>query len=137
MGLERNLKAACEAFILAVTKATVEPMLGFITNVTAVAVSGSAQPLKDHAFAALPRVADIVEKVNEAVGDILPKASAKLTLLAKPGFKDVLFGPIKSNIVEAHAQLAALLEREYPDEDRSVVQLKDIAELRQLLDSLN
>ena len=136
--LERNLKAACEAFILAVTKATVEPMLGFITKVTAVAVSGSAQPLKDHAFAALPRVADIVEKVNEAVGDILPKASAKLTLyVAKPGFKDVLFGPIKSNIVEAHAQLAALLEREYPDEDRSLVRLKDVAELRQLLDSFS
>ena len=135
--LERNLKAACEAFILAVTKATVEPMLGFITKVTAVAVSGSVQPLKEHAFAALPRVAAIVEKVNEAVGDVLPKASAKLTLyVPKPGFKEVLFGPIKSNIVEAHAQLAALLEREYPDEDRSVVQLKDIAELRQLLDSL-
>ena len=134
--LERNLKSACEAFILAVTKATVEPMLGFITKVTAVAVSGSVQPLKEHAFAALPRVAEIVEKVNEAIGDILPKASAKLSLyVSKPGLKDVLFGPIKSNIVEAHAQLVALLEREYPDEDRSVVKLKDITELRKLLDT--
>lgn len=41
--LEKLLKATCEAFIMAVTKLTVEPMLSFITKVTAVRVAASAQ----------------------------------------------------------------------------------------------
>ena len=35
------MKASCEAFIMAVTKLTVEPMLSFITKVTAVKVATS------------------------------------------------------------------------------------------------
>lgn len=37
--LEKQLKASCEAFIMAVTKLAVEPMLSFITKVTAVKVA--------------------------------------------------------------------------------------------------
>ena len=37
--LEKQVKASCEAFIMAVTKLTVEPMLSFITKVTAVKVA--------------------------------------------------------------------------------------------------
>ena len=39
--LEKLLKATCEVFIMAVTKLTVEPMLSFITKVTAVRVASS------------------------------------------------------------------------------------------------
>ena len=39
--LEKQVKASCEAFIMAVTKLTVEPMLSFITKVTAVKVATS------------------------------------------------------------------------------------------------
>ena len=51
--LEKLLKATCEAFIMAVTKLTVEPMLSFLTKVTAVRVaasapsSGAAKPLRE------------------------------------------------------------------------------------------
>lgn len=48
-GLEAALKATCEAFIMGVTKATVEDMLSFITKVTAVKVasaSSTAKPLR-------------------------------------------------------------------------------------------
>ena len=34
--LEKLLKVTCEAFIMSVTKASVEPLLSFITKVTAV-----------------------------------------------------------------------------------------------------
>lgn len=37
--LEKQVKTSCEAFIMAVTKLTVEPMLSFITKVTAVKVA--------------------------------------------------------------------------------------------------
>ena len=39
--LEKLLKATCEVFIMTVTKLTVEPMLSFITKVTAVRVASS------------------------------------------------------------------------------------------------
>ena len=42
--LEKLLKATCEVFIMAVTKLTVEPMLSFITKVTAVRVASSLNP---------------------------------------------------------------------------------------------
>lgn len=42
--LEKLLKATCEVFIMAVTKLTVEPMLSFITKVTAVRVASSISP---------------------------------------------------------------------------------------------
>ena len=51
--LEKLLKATCEAFIMAVTKLTVEPMLSFLTKVTAVRVaapaqnSGASRPLRE------------------------------------------------------------------------------------------
>ena len=53
--LEKLLKATCEAFIMAVTKLAVEPMLSFITKVTAVRVAASAvsaaagRPLREQA----------------------------------------------------------------------------------------
>ncbi len=48
--LEKLLKAACEAFIMRVTKATVEPMLSFITKVTA--VRALARPITQHSVSA-------------------------------------------------------------------------------------
>lgn len=42
--LEKLLKSTCEVFIMAVTKLTVEPMLSFITKVTAVRVASSVNP---------------------------------------------------------------------------------------------
>ena len=44
--LEKQVKASCEAFIMAVTKLTVEPMLSFITKVTAVKVATSSSSSK-------------------------------------------------------------------------------------------
>ena len=44
--LEKQVKASCEAFIMAVTKLTVEPMLSFITKVTAVKVATSSSTSK-------------------------------------------------------------------------------------------
>jgi hypothetical protein len=50
--LEQQLKACCEAFIMGLTKAAVEPMLGFITKVTAVRLAAGsnaalAKPIKE------------------------------------------------------------------------------------------
>lgn len=58
--LEQQLKACCESFILNMTKAAVEPMLGFITKVTAVRLAAGsnkalAKPLKEQVGTPLAR----------------------------------------------------------------------------------
>ncbi|CAK9186518.1 unnamed protein product [Ilex paraguariensis] len=74
--LEKSLKATCEEFIMSVTKLVVDPMLSFVTKVTAVKVafsSGSqnqklesvlAKPLKDQAFATPDKVGELVQKLT-------------------------------------------------------------------------
>ncbi len=58
--LEKLLKATCEVFIMAVTKLTVEPMLSFITKVTAVRVASSLNSGK---------------RLREQVSSLLPPAA--------------------------------------------------------------
>lgn len=55
--LEQQLKSHCEHYIMALTKVAVEPMLGFITKVTAVRLAAGsnkdlAKPLREQVGAA-------------------------------------------------------------------------------------
>jgi hypothetical protein len=109
--LEKQLKAACEGFIMAATKAAVEPMLSFITKVTAVKVAAQAnpglnKPFREQAFSSPERLVDMVAKVNEGLAGPLPQVVAKMRLyLPSPNTRAILFKPIKSNIAEAHGQV--------------------------------
>ena len=139
--LEVQLKSACEAYIMNVTKQVVEPLLSFITKVTAVRVagggSGGGRSIREQAFAAPDRLAELAAKVNDALGDALPTAAAKTRLyLGNPGTREILFKPIKSNVAEAHAQVGALLEAEYTAEEAASVGLKSPPELAKVLDAL-
>eukprot|EP00887_Chlorella_sp_A99_P004229 scaffold15.g4229.t1 len=142
--LERTLKATCEAFIMHVTKLSVEPMLSFITKVTAVRVAAGGggdgpetKPLREQAFASPERLAELVGKVNEALGGALPAAAAALRLyLPSAATRAILLKPIKNNILEAHAQIAALVEGEYAPEEAAAIGLTPADPLNALLDSL-
>ncbi|KAJ9168110.1 hypothetical protein P3X46_019672 [Hevea brasiliensis] len=108
--LEKSLKATCEEFIMSVTKLVVDPMLSFVTKVTAVKVALSsggqnkkldsimAKPLKDQAFATPDKVAELVQKVNAAIQQELPMVMAKMKLyLQNTSTRTILFKPIKYN----------------------------------------
>lgn len=115
--LEKQLKAACEAYIMTITKQIVDPMLSFITKVTAFRVSTTSQgkSIKDAAFASEEKLAAIAVKVNAAIADALPKAVYTMNLyLSSQSTRDSLLKPIKSNIAEAHAQIAAILDGDFP-----------------------
>ena len=47
--------------------------------------------------------------------------------------REIIFNPIKSNIAEAHSQIASLLEAEYEPENVHAIKLKSPAELEQLM----
>ncbi|KAG5545462.1 hypothetical protein RHGRI_017825 [Rhododendron griersonianum] len=148
--LEKSLKVTCEEFIMSVTKLVVDPMLSFVTKVTAVKValsSGSpnqkmespmTKPLKDQAFATPDKVAQLVQKVSDAIQQELPRVMAKMKLyLQNQSTRTILFKPIRSNIVEAHTQVLSLLKSEYTHEEiQGIINMTSIQDLQQQLDSL-
>ncbi|THG12269.1 hypothetical protein TEA_003726 [Camellia sinensis var. sinensis] len=148
--LEKSLKATCEEFIMSVTKLVVDPMLSFVTKVTAVKValsSGSpnqklesalAKPLKDQAFATPDKVAELVQKVSVSIKEELPRVMAKMKLyLQNQSTRTILFKPIKTNIVEAHIQVQSLLKSEYsPEEMQGIINMVSIQHLQMQLDNL-
>jgi len=137
--LEKLLKATCEAYIMAITKMAVEPMLSFIAKVTAVRVAGAgtAARLREQAFATPQKLAEMVASVNDALANKLPGTAAHMRLyLPEPSTRSILFKPIKSNIAEGHSQVAELLEAEYSPEDVAQVGLNPPDKLAELLDAL-
>ncbi|KAJ4963906.1 hypothetical protein NE237_023845 [Protea cynaroides] len=147
--LERSLKATCEEFIMSVTKLVVDPMLSFVTKVTAVKVALSsggqdqksdsilAKPLKNQAFATPDKVAELVQKVDAAIQQELPRVMGKMTqYLQNPSTRTILFKPIKTNIVEAHLQLQSLLKSDYSPEEIQSIGMVTIQDLQTQLDGL-
>jgi len=135
---------------MSVTKLVVEPMLSFVTKVTAVklALSSSgrdksseydnSKPIKHQAFASPDKLAELVQKVDTAIAQDLPGVVSKMKLyLRNPSTRSILFKPIKSNIVEAHAQVLSLLKSEYSAEDISKIGLRTLSDLQARLDSLS
>ncbi|XP_006660180.1 conserved oligomeric Golgi complex subunit 3 isoform X1 [Oryza brachyantha] len=147
--LEKSLKSTCEEFIMSITKLVVDPMLSFVTKVTAVKValsSGSqgqkldsvlAKPLKTQAFASSDKVAELVQKVGAAIQQDLPKVMTMMRLyLQNPSTRLILFKPIKTNIVEAHIQLHSLLKSEYTADEIQSIGMLPVGDLQSQLDAL-
>ncbi|XP_039127489.1 conserved oligomeric Golgi complex subunit 3 isoform X2 [Dioscorea cayenensis subsp. rotundata] len=147
--LEKSLKTSCEEFIMSVTKLVVDPMLSFVTKVTAVKVALSAgnqaqksdsllsKPLKSQAFATPDKVAELIQKVGGAIQQDLPNVMNKMKLyLQNPSTRMILFKPIKTNIVEAHVQLQSLVKSEYSSEEMQTIGMVSIQDLQAQLDNL-
>ena len=135
--LEKQLKAACEAYIMTITKEIVDPMLSFITKVTAFRVSSSSQgkALRDAAFASEEKLAAVASQVKTALAERLPKAIYTMNLyLNSESTRGALLKPIKSNIAEAFAQVAAVLERDFPAGTAARVGVLDPAQLAAAMD---
>lgn len=140
--LERQLKAACETFIMFATKLAVEPLLTFITKVTAVRVVTSSsnsdqKPLKEHAFASPDRLSEVAAAVNAALTASLPNVISKIRLyITNPTTQSILVKPIVSNIGEAHGQIASLLSGEYSEEEAGKIGFMDAKKLKETLNSM-
>ena len=97
---------------MSITKLIVDPMLSFITKVTAFRVSTTSQgkSIKDAAFASEEKLAAIAKQVKTSLADELPKAvyTMKLYLHAE-NTREALLKPIKSNVAEAFAQILSLI----------------------------
>lgn len=138
--IETRLKSACEAYIMSVTRAAVDPMLTFLTKMTAVRMSVSFNcdnPISRAAFATPERLVEIVTKVNNALTTVLPAMIKKMaTHLANDVSQRVLLEPIKCNIAEAHCQIATLLESNYEPAFYDRICLKSAAEISSFIDAI-
>ena len=82
-------------------------------------------------------MAELVQQVKEALSTKLPEAVQRMKLYLKnPATHAILFKPIKSNIAEAHGQIAQLLEADYSQEEIANVKLASPQELSSLLESI-
>ena len=80
---------------------------------------------------------ELVRKVRDAMSAALPQAIKRMQLyLHNPATHKVLYRPIKSNIVEAHGQIQALLDSDYTKEEAASIALPPPAELKGLLDNV-
>ena len=115
-------------------------MLGFITKVTALRVSerfASGTRVRDAAFATPVRLSEIVGRVNDALSSDLPICVRKMSLyITSAATREIIFNPIRSNIAEAHSQIASLLEAEYESQDIQSIKLKSPTELAQLMSAV-
>ncbi len=102
-----KLKMTCEQFIMSVTNVAIEPMLSFITKVSAIKVSvqnrslvtEGSKALKEQAFPTPDKVAQMVATVKEAKKVQLPEVVKKMELCLQNQFTcSIFFEPIKSNI---------------------------------------
>lgn len=121
--VEARLKAACEQFIMAATKAAVESVLSFITKVTAVRVSTQPRkPLAEQAFAAPDKAKAVVERATQALlGELKPMVAAMRLYVNDETTRAALLSPVRSNVLEAHAQFEALVRDEYSAEDAASI----------------
>lgn len=89
------------------------------------------------AFGSPAKLTELVAKVNSNMQTELPAAVAKTQLyLTNAATRAILFRPVKSNIAEAHGQVAQLLEAEYTPEEAGSVPLMQPAQLGSVLDVL-
>lgn len=143
--LEKNLKMTCEQFIMSVTKVAIEPLLSFMTKVTAIKVAirsrsldaEAPKALKEQAFATPDKVAEMVAMVQEVVQQQVPEVVSKMQLyLQNPSTRSILFKPIKSNILEAHGQVLSLVETDYTPEEAAQIHITQLSDLQTFLDGL-
>lgn len=153
--LDSDLTKTCEAFIMHVTKMVVEPMLSFITKVTAVRVSSApplrsadssassspvpvpstpAKHMKEQAFATPDRVASIVSTVRSSITTSLASLVRKMHVyISDEKALRLVLNPIKANITEAHGQMKAIVDAEYDEGDKKQMMMMDGAGLETLL----
>mmetsp|Transcript_40675 Transcript_40675/g.66006 ORF Transcript_40675/g.66006 Transcript_40675/m.66006 type:complete len:805 (+) Transcript_40675:61-2475(+) len=145
--LENELKSACESFILHVTKMAIEPLLSYLTKVSAFVSVRNARgesthsplyaSIRDQTFAHPDRLKEILQSVEDALTNTLPPLMLKMALyLNNPATRSILFKPIKTNVMEALTQLHRVLEAEYSIDDRKLIGASSVDNISRRLEQI-
>ena len=110
--LDKKTVVAREFCILTCAQDATNPLLSFLTKVTAAKVSGREQ-IKSHAFATLDRVKQLSSDVRAAIEGPLVKNIALLHMVLPDPELDVVVGAIRGNLEDAQSQMQDILRAEY------------------------
>jgi hypothetical protein len=142
--LEKELKSVVESFINSVTKMATEPLLSFLTKSTAFLnvkgarnqVSNTSDLLRTQVFASPDRVKQVLDDVQKRVEESLPQTLSQMRIyISNISTQNLLYRPIKDQIMESLKQLASLVNSQYLPEDRSTIDLSVIDMIQQRLES--
>lgn len=153
--LDRQVRQACEAFILKTTRELLDPVLSFLAKCNAMPASSRrpsapgeipASPptapfdaLKGNkgSFAHPLRLKEAWEQVEEGANVKLPEVVERMKIyITKPASRAVLLRPVRGNIAEASAELLSALQARYTLDERAATGI-DGAAVQKVLDKVD
>jgi len=122
--MEKRMKVSKEFLALTCSQDIVNPILSFLTKVTAAKVSAEEKvTIKSLAFASVDRATLLSQTVSEALTTSLLRSLSLLLILIPEPESSNIRNSIKDNVFEAYDQLASIIGEEYTEEEREAIAL--------------
>jgi len=119
--LERELKHACEAYIMHCASQVAEPLVYWVRKADALIPEGAAArggAVRGQAFAEPDKVKELIGNMKRSVTTLNSESIAKMELyLPSENTRNVLLAPIKSNITDAYSRLHAYMLSDFSAEE--------------------
>jgi hypothetical protein len=120
--LERELKHACESFIMLTASQVAEPCVAWVRKADALIPAGAAaarvSAIREHGFAQPERVKELMAHLKRTVAAFNAETVPKMALyLSNPQTRNVLLTPIRNNIVDAYSRVHNYLLAEFESEE--------------------
>jgi hypothetical protein len=122
--MEKRMKVSEEFLALTCSQDIVNPILSFLTKVTAAKVSTEEKQvaIKTLAFASVDRATLLSQTISEALTSLLRSLLLVLILIPSPESCKI-HDSIKDNVLEAYDQLASIIAEEYTEKERETIGL--------------
>ncbi|KAI8109923.1 hypothetical protein M9434_001202 [Picochlorum sp. BPE23] len=124
--LTNKLQVARDFCILTCSQEVINPLLSFLTKVTAARVTadgGEKKEIKQHAFASVERVTHLCQSVTETVEGPLFRNLILLAILMTDKELSVIMKTIHENVMDAYSQLETIIQEEYTAEEADTIRL--------------
>jgi hypothetical protein len=130
--LDKKLVVARDFCFLACAQDVTNPLLSFLTKVTAAKVSGR-EHVKSHAFATLERAKELSKVVRDSVQGPLLINMAIVYMVMPESERMNAVQTIKSNLEDAQMQMQDVLAAEYEEGERNDINFISFDETKRLL----
>ncbi|XP_041353506.1 conserved oligomeric Golgi complex subunit 3-like isoform X2 [Gigantopelta aegis] len=137
--VDQQLKKTCEEFIHTVTETFIRPLQTFLSRADVIINMkkeevGKNITLRQQPFATPEKVHDVVTEAYRNVKTKLPGVQRSMSLyLANRETENILFKPIKVNVLQSFKQLSQIVGNLYQEEDQQIIACPSTEQLNLLL----
>ena len=124
--LTKKVQVARDFCILTCSQEVINPLLSFLTKVTAARVTAGGEEkkeIKQHAFASVDRVTHLCQSVTETVEGPLFRNLVMLAILMTEKEVSTVMKTIHENVMDAYSQLETIIQEEYTTEEAEAIHL--------------